>query len=523
MTWSIQLTPWALPSLLAVLLVLRDVGYLWPRRREGATPALLTLAGVVGAWAVLQLFVVVTPSLASKVVLTGVAYVPAAAAPVLWAWFALAVTQRTGYGARWFMLTLYTVSAVTVVLVATGPANHLLFHDAELEHQGASALFGLVYRYGVWHWVHLSVRLVAVVAATVPVAARVARAGGSRSRVLWAVGAAALALAPAATQLGGGAVAAWRDMTPAAFALATALLTAGILHPRLLNLGPVARTLVMVELRDPIVVLDGKGHIVDANRAAGTVLGLHPYGEVPLPLGKLWARSRSEPGTMGTSTIYLPALDEPGERPFDVTVTPLGDRGSAVRSALVLRDVTARVQMERDLIEMTRELERLANSDPLTGLANRRHFMEALARETERAARYGRGLSLVLLDLDHFKRVNDTWGHASGDEVLKDAARILRSVCRDLDVPARLGGEELVLLLPETDGEGARVVAERVRERIQSTRHEAPDGDSFQVTTSIGVASLGPDAPTADALLHRADEALYAAKRSGRNRVVLSA
>jgi diguanylate cyclase (GGDEF)-like protein len=193
-----------------------------------------------------------------------------------------------------------------------------------------------------------------------------------------------------------------------------------------------------------------------------------------------------------------------------------------VRSAMVLRDVTGRVRMERDLRTMAGDLERLANSDPLTGLGNRRRFMEVLALEVERADRYGRQLSLVLLDLDRFKKVNDTWGHAAGDEVLKDAARVLRSVCREIDLPARLGGEELVLLLPETDGDGARIVAERVRERIQQARHDTPDGRTFEVTASMGVASFGHGASTADALLRLADEALYAAKRGGRNRVVVA-
>lgn len=523
MTWSIQLTPWALPPLLAVLLVLRDVSYLWPRRRERATPALVALASASGAWALLQLLMVVTPFLASKLLLTRLEYLPAAAAPVLWFWFALsfAASEEPRRGLRWLLAALCAVSATTVVLALAGP-THPLFHDATLARHGTSPLFGLVLRHGRWHWVHVATRIVTVVAATALVTGRLARTSGARSRVVWAAGAALLALAPAAFHLSLGRGAAGTDLSAAGFAGAAALLAGGILHPRLLDLGPVARTLVMVELRDPIVVLDGKGHIVDANRAAGTLLGLFPYGDVPLPLGRLWARSRNEPGDTGTVTIYLPVPGESEEHPFDVTITPLGDRGSAVRSAMVLRDVKARVAMERELRTMTEDLKRLANSDALTDLASRRHFMEALAREVERADRYGRALSLVLLDLDHFKRVNDTWGHATGDEVLKDAAFAVRAVCRDIDVPARLGGEELVILLPETDTEGARVVAERLRARLREAEHVSPDGKTFRVTASIGVASFGSDADTDKALLRRADEALYAAKRAGRNRVRLA-
>lgn len=526
MTWSIQLTPWALPLLLAVLLVLRDVGYLWPRRREGATPPLLVLAASAGIWASLQLLVVVTPALTPKVLFTRLAYLPAAVAPVAWVWFALSFAGGDRPRSRWgrrLLVALYALSAVTVLFALAPPTAHLLFSRPALEHQGASPLFGLVFRHGGWHWGFVAVRVVAVVVATEVIAGRLAHAGGARPRILWAVGAALLALAPAAFHLSFGRGTAWTDLSAAGFAAAAAFLTGGILYPRLLDLGPVARTLVMVELRDPIVVLDGKGHIVDANRAARTLLGLRPYGDVPLALGKLWARSRAEAGDTGSVTISLPVSgDGGGERPFDVTITPLGDRGSAVRSAMVLRDVTARVEMERDLRDMADELERLANSDHLTGLANRRHFIEALDREVERSDRYARPLSLVLLDLDHFKKVNDTWGHAAGDEVLRDAARAMRAVCREIDLPARLGGEEMVILLPETDAEGARVVAERVRANIRESGHVGGEGRPFHVTASVGVATRGPRAATGEALLQRADEALYAAKRGGRNRVVVA-
>ncbi|HKJ01798.1 MAG TPA: GGDEF domain-containing protein, partial [Longimicrobiales bacterium] len=141
--------------------------------------------------------------------------------------------------------------------------------------------------------------------------------------------------------------------------------------------------------------------------------------------------------------------------------------------------------------------------------------------EVERAHRYGRALSMVLLDLDYFKKVNDTHGHAAGDEVLRAAAGVLRSVCRELDLAGRLGGEELALLLPETDALGAGTVAERVRTRLEATRHRSPAGETFSVTASFGVASVGAGVETGEALLQAADEALYRAKRGGRNRVIL--
>jgi diguanylate cyclase (GGDEF)-like protein len=208
----------------------------------------------------------------------------------------------------------------------------------------------------------------------------------------------------------------------------------------------------------------------------------------------------------------------------------LDEKGAPGRSALVLRDVTIRDRMERDLrstsqalLDANAKLERLANTDSLTGIANRRHFLERLSAELERAARYQRPLSLVLLDLDHFKKVNDTHGHAAGDDALRKAAAVLGEVCRDVDLAARLGGEELVLLLPETDSGGAHILAERIRGKIAATVHQSPAGVRFSVTASVGVASVGKKTTTPEALLQACDEALYRAKEAGRNRVEIDA
>lgn len=160
-----------------------------------------------------------------------------------------------------------------------------------------------------------------------------------------------------------------------------------------------------------------------------------------------------------------------------------------------------------------------AMTDPLTGLANRRRFLDQLAAEAKRRSRSGRPVSLVTADLDDFKLVNDQHGHESGDEVLRAFAGVLRQTLREIDVPARLGGEEFAVLLPETDAGGAAVVATRLRERVAALEIDAPDGARLSVTASFGVASCPPVERVED-LPAAADEALYAAKSEGKNRVV---
>lgn len=162
------------------------------------------------------------------------------------------------------------------------------------------------------------------------------------------------------------------------------------------------------------------------------------------------------------------------------------------------------------------EVDRLARHDGLTGLANRNEFDAALERELSRAQRTGTSLSLVLVDVDHFKVVNDTHGHQVGDQVLRQVGAGLERLVRREDVAARYGGEEFVVLLPGVDGEGGTAFAERVRERLNT------EVDAVTITVSAGVACYPDNARDVDELVGRADGALYAAKRSGRNRVVCS-
>jgi diguanylate cyclase (GGDEF)-like protein len=166
-------------------------------------------------------------------------------------------------------------------------------------------------------------------------------------------------------------------------------------------------------------------------------------------------------------------------------------------------------------------VERQAVTDELTGLFNRRRFQEAMATEVERSKRFGQPVGLVLLDLDDFKAVNDTYGHQQGDLVLREVARVLRETSREIDEPARYGGEELAVVLPGTDLEGAYNLAERVRAGIEELALPLLDGDGvLRVTASFGVATLPGSAEGMRDLVAAADEALYRAKRAGKNRTV---
>jgi len=174
------------------------------------------------------------------------------------------------------------------------------------------------------------------------------------------------------------------------------------------------------------------------------------------------------------------------------------------------RDITVRKQVEQALHELTLR-------DPLTGVANRRHFGLRAAEEFARARRFGHRLSFIMLDIDRFKQINDRWEHAAGDRILINLCAVARTVLRQEDLFARIGGEEFAVLVPETDLEGAFRLAERLR-RHAAKQAVAEGEDRITYTVSAGVATLATEDATADFALQRADEALYTVKHAGRNR-----
>jgi diguanylate cyclase (GGDEF)-like protein len=165
------------------------------------------------------------------------------------------------------------------------------------------------------------------------------------------------------------------------------------------------------------------------------------------------------------------------------------------------------------------QLHRQATVDELTGLSNHRRFHESLAHEISRMRRAGHATALALIDIDNFKTINDTHGHRNGDAVLEVVADTLADACRETDEPARYGGDELALILPETDLAGACTIAESIRRSVEATRLALPDGAPLAVTVSIGVAALAGGDGDPEALIQAADTGLYAAKRTGKNRV----
>ena len=247
-----------------------------------------------------------------------------------------------------------------------------------------------------------------------------------------------------------------------------------------------------------------------------------------------WVATHDEPARVGdtASDDRFKALEGQTTRIRSICCVPLSTRDGVIGVITVhsakkqaytdeherlLRFLAASIVKD---VENAR-LYRLAVTDPLTRVYNRQWLFERLPAEVERHRRYGDPLALVMFDVDHFKKVNDTFGHQVGDDALKALAMAALEVVREVDGVVRYGGEEFLVVSPKTDAAGAAVVAERLRERVESVRIPAGDA-TVKITISLGVAELGPSDREAADLIARVDAALFEAKNAGRNRVVVA-
>lgn len=280
-------------------------------------------------------------------------------------------------------------------------------------------------------------------------------------------------------------------------------------------------------MSDGLIVMDKNGRIEFANLAAVKLLGYTQEEMIGQDMHELLHVTQAGAPALRAGCKVSRVLqdgesyrgDEEYFRTKSGTVLAVASSASAIiRSGAVdgvvvaFQDISLRKSMEQ-------ELEYRAHIDALTGLPNRHRFFELAEQELARSHRYGKALSILMLDVDYFKRINDVYGHHVGDVVLQKLGDICGKTLREIDISGRLGGEEFAFLLPETALEQAREVAERLRQAVAAAGLAQPAAEDLACTVSIGVAQLADDDADINDLLKRADKALYAAKHAGRNQV----
>ncbi|MBG0818635.1 diguanylate cyclase [Planomonospora sp. ID82291] len=452
----------------------------------------------------------------------------------------LAVADRGWRLSRRTALWLAVEPVLFTVVLLTDSRHRLVIASAGLGDGG-----NIVVHFGPLFWVHTAYGLALVAAAT----ARLTRAwlhGPRAQRRLHGF----VLLGNVPSLLGGGITllgvtgtvesALFQVVAPLGFCLSAALTYWALVRLSLHELVPVTRTHLFDMISDVVVTADGSGRVLDVNPAAallarrltpdlpGRLVGL----PITAVLGGTPIADRLEDG-MEVSLTLTDARERTVD--LDMRVSALNDsRGEPVGWAVVARDVTALNDQRRELQEtndrlheqvatieaLRANLAEQAVRDTLTGLHNRRFLMESLQRQLRLAIPEGSPLSVALLDIDHFKQINDRYGHGAGDQVLSRFAKLVSGRIRQGDVVARYGGEEFVIVLPGATGEQALERVDALRAWVAAGRMPAA-GRTLTVTFSAGVASLtGKQSP--EELLHAADEALYEAKRAGRNQVKLA-
>jgi len=500
---------WPFVASFLVTLALGVLGY--RRRHVAAAPTFALLMASLSVWTLCYAAELVSATLEAKQFWATAKYLGSATAPVIWFVLALRLARHERWLTPLLQLVLAGFAVGTCFVVFTNPVHHAFWRRVWLEPgypetQTEHGPFFWIYAAGIYTLVVSSAILLFRYYRRTPPTYR-------RQAALIALG----ALVPLAGRF---LEDVFRiDLFPRVdnvvllFLISGVLWGIAVLRYGALDLSHIAHDLVVRTIRAGIVVVDTRRRVVEMNPYALALTGAGEHIGEPLervmagwpPLALETAEEQEVAATVNGASRW-----------FHLQSSPLVlSNGVAAGWALVLIDVTAREQAEEQLAE-------LARLDPLTGAANRRSFFEAAEVELARARRHARPQAVVMLDIDHFKSVNDSHGHLTGDELLRRVAAECRAQLRATDLFARYGGEEFVCLLDGTDAEGAMQTAERMRAAVESGVVLVSEGRRVRATISAGVAVADPGEPLT-AVLARADRALYASKEAGRNRVTAGA
>lgn len=523
---------YAVFSLLSALLSLLALIVAWRRFATGSTSLSLLLASVL-VWSALYSTRWMDISPDQKVLWFNVMFMGVTALPTLFLIFSLEFTGNTGWltTRRLWLLSIHPLASL--FLVWTNPYHHIYYLSIQ-----AHSRTGLVLIRGPWYFANAAYSYLIVAAALVVLGVSLRRAGPMYRQQygLLMLGSLIPWLGSLYSEFHFHALNGL-DLAPLVFGISGMMCAFVTLRVHFGGLVPVARSYVIENLHDGIAVLDLQNRIVDLNPAMGSFLK-HKFssymGRHASEIFKAWME---DPELLWKKTETRLELKLPGDpsRYLDLCVTPLYDGNNCLNGRLmVFRDSTERRQVENrlrhvndrlqlQLIEigtLQSKLREQAIRDPLTDLFNRRYLEETLDRELARAGREGYSICLVMIDLDHFKRVNDTHGHEAGDLVLKGVAGILSRESRRGDFACRYGGEEFVVVMPNLTIEPAYERAETLRNALNSM--SVPYGCyKLSVTISMGIACYPVHGQTRHAVLRAADRAMYAAKQAGRDHILL--
>lgn len=511
-----QLTVWAIAPICAAAISMAAFIRTGSGRNAPGGPALRSLFLALFIWSATQAFSMLFTSEALILLSSQLAYIGIAFTPVAWFVFAVTYARRQINISALLLACVSVIPAITVILALTNHHHNLVLNNWSFVN--IDGFFGMVNDHGLWFYVHGLYSYSLILVSTTILAFSMLQYKQHYSTVLAAVFAPILATGSSLLYLSPSNPYPWLDLTTVGFVGGVLILELGILRGGMLHAKPIARDRVVEQLTDPVLVLSYTGTILDANQSA-----LEAWPDQ----GPLLNQNISKV-IQNFPVDRIVHAHEPSEttfngRMYEMVVTPLDSNNDQTDCAIVFRDITERNEKENQLQKMQSMLEQQAHTDALTNLYNRRFFMQRMVEEFANTSRTHGPLSVLVLDLDHFKDINDQYGHEDGDQVLVQVAQIIAEIKRAPDVGCRLGGEEFALMLPQTNKLGAVRLAYRLREAIAEHDFFPHSSDRPTISASIGVASVTRRTNEPKALLRVADKAMYRAKESGRNRVCFDA
>lgn len=493
-------------------------GYTLNRRRSALTHLFVIFAGAVAVYAYGYGLELLSHSIGeilfwSKVQYLGVSYIPGLMLAI-----AACYTGKQVLFSRWKLALVFAVPVAMMLARLSNPVHHLFYRSATLTMSEYGALLNITP--GPFYLVHALYSILAWMISILLLARFYRRTAAAYKRqTLILIAGSGLQFAGYLMYLAGLGPDGL-DLNPLLLVVTVPMYALGILRFSLFSLAPVARETVFEEMRDGVVVVDTELRLVDFNRRGMQLfpaMGRKRIGFSVRPLFKDYPELNDLiQGRRNTlaDEIEIRMDGRDGPRFFRAAVKRLSEPGGRkIGGILTFTDMTS----QKNLME---KLARLATMDELTGIYNRRHLMELGEIEIQRYARSRLPLAVLVLDLDRFKSINDTWGHQSGDRVLKAFAVNIRRNIRATDIFGRFGGEEFMIIMPDTPADVARETARRLCRAVKQLAVSC-DGDTVRFTVSIGVAGTWcVDDPDLDAITHAADKALYRAKQDGRDRFV---
>ncbi|MCX6025264.1 MAG: diguanylate cyclase [Chloroflexi bacterium] len=522
-------TPYSAVLILTALVSAATAYAAWRRRPTPYSTVFITMMLVVTGYALIAAMEATAVRVSDKLFWSKLEYVGSNGTALFFLLFSLAFTGRQVLIKWWTVILLGVVPYFDIMLVATNDLHGLVWPSLTPGPAGSNQL---VYGRGPgFFWAIAVIYVYVLVGVGLLAEAAIRRSGVLRNQALAALGAAAapvvgsLAYALGATPPG-------LNVVPMSFTLTGLGLLVSIFRLGLFDLVPVARDMLVERMDEGLLVVDAQERIIDLNPAARRLLHLPP-NSLGLDAQKVLAERAvilNAPLRPGAGRVEI-LIDTDPARYLTVRRAPLRDRRGTPSGALyLLHDTTDRRQVEAELHhandqlqEQLKEIEALQSElreqairDTVTGLFNRRYLEETLPRELALAGRRSLPLALIMLDVDHFKTINDSYGHEIGDDVLRTLGELLAARTRSSDVACRYGGEEFVVALPGMPPDSAHERAEQIRRAFSQLRFRSEAGE-FGVTLSGGVASFPADGETDGALMRSVDQALYAAKHAGRN------